>query len=138
MPTLLQFGRRVINMDLAFEIEDYGNRIRIFYAVTSSDSAGAQQAVYADLDGTAATAFRAWLADHATQLLSDDVSAEPDAREDSGLLQQAIASDRQNAGVAAESDDASFYGATRIRQMHGVGSDSEADDAGGTGQMDTR
>jgi hypothetical protein len=42
MATFLTIGQKTINLDQVFEIDDYGDRIRVFYAVTSSDTTGAR------------------------------------------------------------------------------------------------
>ena len=129
MATLLSLGRRVINIDLVCEIEDYDDRIRLFYAVCSSDSAGAQQLTYADIDGAAAEAFRTWLAEHAAQLAapeSERALQEPIAPDErTRLLQAAVAAAGENERVSAA--DNPYYGEARLRQMHGIGSDTRAE-----------
>ena len=128
MATLLSLGRRVINMDLVCEIEDYDDRIRLFYAVCSSDSAGVQQLTYADIDGAEAEAMRSWLSEHAIQLVapaSEPVSREPIAPDErTRLLQAAVAAGEPERPAT---DDNPFYGEARLRQMRGIGSDTRAE-----------
>ena len=73
MATFLRVDGKVINMDLVFEIDDYGDRMRVFYAVSSSDTNGVQQPAYAELRGAGADALRDWLAQNA-----DDITSLPD------------------------------------------------------------
>jgi hypothetical protein len=137
MATLLQIGRRVINIDLVFEIEDYGDRIRAFYAVPTGD--GTESQAYADLDGEAANVFRAWLANNATQLLSpqeDTTSVIGDTSAASRLRQAAEAAARATEDNAAPANDNPFYGSARIRQMHGVGSDTQKEAGDATSSTD--
>ena len=68
MPTFLRIGPKTINLDLVFEIDDYGDRLRVYYAVASSDTDGVQQPSYSELDGAAAQALRQWLDAHATEV----------------------------------------------------------------------
>ena len=68
MATFLRVDSKVINMDLVFEIDDYGDRMRVFYAVSSSDTNGVQQPAYAELRGTSADALRDWLAQNAADI----------------------------------------------------------------------
>lgn len=68
MATFLRVDGKVINMDLVFEIDDYGDRMRVFYAVSSSDSNGVQQPAYAELRGAGADGLRDWLAENATDI----------------------------------------------------------------------
>ena len=67
MATFLKVGTKTINLDLVFEIDDYGDRLRVYYAVASSDTTGLQQPSYSELDGAAAQALRQWLAAHAQE-----------------------------------------------------------------------
>ncbi len=71
MPTLLKLDSKIINLDQVFEINDYGDRIRVFYAMPSCDTAGTQQPTYAELDGDAAEALRRWLLRHSADLMAD-------------------------------------------------------------------
>jgi hypothetical protein len=123
MATLLRLGPRIINMDLVFEIEDYGDRLRLFYAATSSDQAGAQQPTYSDIDGAAAEALRTWLARNA-EVLAPQADAEPASdrrtREEAQLYQAATHPETIN---NVPSDNSSFFGTARTRQLHGVGSE---------------
>lgn len=130
MPTLLKLGRKIINVDLVFEIEDYGDRMRIFYAVASSDTAGVQQPAYAEIDGAAAVHLRAWFEQNSVNLLpiSDNFSAPLDD-EDTTFTGQTHhvqnTSPQTRAGAAEptlEDNAAAFYGTVRIQQMHGIGS----------------
>ncbi|MDP9310012.1 MAG: hypothetical protein M3R24_03775 [Chloroflexota bacterium] len=68
MAMFLRVDSKVINMDLVFEIDDYGDRMRVFYAVSSSDTNGVQQPAYAELRGTSADALRNWLAHNAADI----------------------------------------------------------------------
>ena len=79
MATLLKIGEKTINFDQVFEIEDYGDRMRVFYAVTSSDTVGARQPAYAELSGRDAAALRRWIAAHAEDLGVPELSDTPDA-----------------------------------------------------------
>ena len=90
MATLLKIGEKTINFDQVFEIEDYGDRMRVFYAVTSSDTVGARQPAYAELAGPAAAALRRWIAARAEDLGVDDLSDRPDAA-DAGQASTAAA-----------------------------------------------
>lgn len=62
MPTLLQVDNKTINLDLVFEIDDYGDRIRLYYVVSSTDATGTLQPSYSELDGQAAEDLRRYLA----------------------------------------------------------------------------
>ena len=73
MATLVKIAGKTINLDQVFEVEDYGDRMRVFYAVTSSDTAGARQPAYAELSGPAAAALRRWIAAHAEDLGVDEL-----------------------------------------------------------------
>lgn len=68
MATLVKIGAKTINLDQVFEIDDYGDRLRLYYAAASSDTNGLQQPAYAELNGTEAEALRRWLAQNATDL----------------------------------------------------------------------
>ncbi len=68
MPTFLKVSNKTINLDHVFEIDDYGDRIRVYYAVTSSDTTGTQQPSYTELEGVAAEALRGWIAAHVTDI----------------------------------------------------------------------
>lgn len=68
MAIFVKIDNKTINMDQVFEIDDYGDRIRLFYVAASSDTNGLQQPAYAELDGAAANALRRWIADNATIL----------------------------------------------------------------------
>lgn len=62
MPTLLRVDNKTINLDLVFEIDDYGDRVRLYYAVSSNDTNGNQQPSYSELRGQAADDLRRYLA----------------------------------------------------------------------------
>lgn len=66
MPTFLRVDNKTINLDLVFEIDDYGDRLRLYYAVSSSDTSGTQQPSYTELNGQAAEDLRRYLARVAT------------------------------------------------------------------------
>jgi hypothetical protein len=68
MATLVRIGSKTINLDQVFEIDDYGDRLRLYYASASSDTNGLQQAAYAELNGAEAEALRRWIARNATDL----------------------------------------------------------------------
>lgn len=68
MANFLKVDNKTINMDQVFEIDDYGDRIRVYYAVSSSDTSGVQQPSYSELNGVAAEALRRWIEDHATDI----------------------------------------------------------------------
>jgi pyruvate carboxylase len=68
MATLLKIGTKTINMDQVFEIDDYGDRLRLYYLAASSDTNGVQQPAYAELNGAEAEALRRWIAQNATDL----------------------------------------------------------------------
>ncbi|GAB4209945.1 MAG: hypothetical protein OHK0022_42000 [Roseiflexaceae bacterium] len=134
MPTLLKLDSKIVNLDQVFEINDYGDRIRVFYAVPSCDTAGTQQPTYAELDGDAAEALRRWLLRHSTDLMADlarelgrPVEAPPLLEEP--VPAEASRSDARRTGLhkaAADAEapangDQPFYGTDRIRQMQGAG-----------------
>lgn len=75
MATFLKVGDKAINLDQVFEINDYGDRLRVYYAVASSDTSGTRQPSYAELEGAAAEALRLWLAQHAVDLLANQAGA---------------------------------------------------------------
>ncbi len=77
MPTLLKVENQTINLDQVCEIYDYGNRMRVFYAVASSDLDGTRQLSYAEFYGEAAEALREWIAAHADDV---DQDGKPRAR----------------------------------------------------------
>jgi len=147
MATLLKLDSKIINLDAVFEIEDYGDRMGIFYIVASTDVAGTQQPAYAEIEGAPAQALRRWLAKHSIDLMAEaagDAWAQPD-RAPTGAHQQAVgtASDPSHlaqihsAGAAdPAAGDQSFYGAARIQQLRGAGSSRPA--AGPTGAVDDR
>jgi hypothetical protein len=125
MATLIQLGRRVINLDLVFEIEDYGDRLRIFYAVSSSDTTGAQQPAYADVEGQEAERLRAWLTQQAVQLPGAEGEHETEVTRAVGASSSTITP--SSVATAAptptgQPGDDGFYGVERMRQMHGAGS----------------
>ncbi len=62
MPTFLQVDNKTINLDLVFEIDDYGDRIRLYYVVSSADTSGTLQPSYSELNGRAAEDLRRYLA----------------------------------------------------------------------------
>jgi hypothetical protein len=70
MATFVRVDNKTINMDLVFEIDDYGDRLRLFYAVASSDNSGEHRPSYSELRGTAADAIRQWVARNA-ELVAD-------------------------------------------------------------------
>jgi hypothetical protein len=75
MATLVRIGTKTINLDQVFEIDDYGDRLRLYYAAASSDTNGLQQPTYAELNGAEAAALRRWLAQNATDLAAGPDSA---------------------------------------------------------------
>ncbi len=79
MATFLRIGNKTINLDLVFEIDDYGDRLRLYYAVASSDTDGLQQPSYSELDGDSAEALRQWLDAHAMEVgpIADAGDQEP-------------------------------------------------------------
>ena len=68
MPTFLKIGNKTINLDHVFEIDDYGDRIHLYYAVTSMDAGGIDQPSYSQLDGADAEALRRWIAEHVSDI----------------------------------------------------------------------
>ncbi len=62
MPTFLRVDNKTINLDLVFEVDDYGDRIRLYYVVSSTDANGTQMPSYSELDGQAADDLRRYLA----------------------------------------------------------------------------
>jgi len=77
MATLLKIASKTINIDQVFEINDYGDRIRVFYGVTSSDRASERQPAYAELTGAAAESLRRWIAAHAEDLGAVELDGDP-------------------------------------------------------------
>ena len=75
MATLVKIGAKTINLDQVFEIDDYGDRLRLYYATASSDTNGLQQPAYAELNGAEAATLRRWLAQNATDLEAGPGSA---------------------------------------------------------------
>jgi hypothetical protein len=122
MASLLQLGSRTINLDLVFEIEDYGDRLRIFYAVASSDSAGVPQPAFADVAGREAQALRAWLAQRAVQLPAGEGDREAEREHAAGASPGIIPQATSSTAAPPRRNDDGFYGAERMRQMHGAGS----------------
>lgn len=134
MPTLLKLDSKTINLDQVFEINDYGDRIRVFYAVPSCDTAGMQQPTYAELDGDTAEALRRWLLRHSTDLMADlareqgrpvEVAAPEAAQAAQAAHSDTRHTSRHNIAEtpseAPTNSDQPFYGADRIRQMQGAG-----------------
>jgi len=134
MALLLKLESKIINLDNVFEIEDYGDRMALFYAVASSDIAGTQQPAYAEVDGAAAQALRRWLSEHTIDILAqaagdawsqtDRAVADPQeqasgAASDIGRLAQMHGGN--SAPGQAEALDQPFYGAARMQQLHGAG-----------------
>lgn len=68
MATFIRVDNKTINMDQVFEIDDYGDRIRVYYVVSSSDTSGVRQPSYSELDGAAAEALRRWIEENATYI----------------------------------------------------------------------
>ncbi|HEU4326617.1 MAG TPA: hypothetical protein VFS21_25985 [Roseiflexaceae bacterium] len=133
MPTLLKLDSKIINLDQVFEINDYGDRIRVFYAVPSCDTAGTQQPTYAELDGDAAEALRRWLLRHSTDLMTDlarelgrpvevpRLEAPAPAKASHDTARRASRRKTAESTETPADGDQPFYGADRIRQMQGAG-----------------
>lgn len=126
MATLLKLDSKFINLDTVFEINDYGDRIRVYYAVPSCDPVGTQQPSYAEVDGLAAELLRRWLSHHCIDLL-EQLSAEERAAVEqryhrehgSAQAAQAVAEQAREPhtnSAAPEAADGRAYGATRPRR----------------------
>ena len=131
MATLLKLDSKIINLDTVFEINDYGDRIRVYYAVPSCDPVGTQQPSYAEVDGVPAELLRRWLSRHCIDLMAELSGEEREAIERQHQREQVPAPVVQamaeqtrelhsNTSPPATEDDQP-YGTARIRQMRGVG-----------------
>jgi hypothetical protein len=131
MATLLKLDSKIINLDTVFEINDYGDRIRVYYAVPSCDPAGTQQPSYAEVDGLPAELLRRWLSRHCIDLMAELSGEERETIERQHQREQVAASavqamaeqarDLHSDTPAPAAEDDQPYGATRIRQMSGAG-----------------
>jgi len=130
MATLLKLDSKIINLDTVFEINDYGDRIRVYYAVPSCDPAGTQQPSYAEVDGVPAELLRRWLSRHCIDLMAELSGEERETLERQHQPEQVPASAVQamaeqardlHSNTPAPAEDDQPYGAERIPQMRGAG-----------------